>query len=50
MAAVADHQPEELMKELKLEKGISIEHKAKTIQEIATSNNKRGTDILNVIF
>jgi hypothetical protein len=49
VAAVAEHQPEELMKELKLN-GISIERKEETIQEIAARNNKRGADILNVIF
>jgi hypothetical protein len=49
MAAVAEHQPEELMKELKLN-GISIERKEETIQEIAARNNKQGADILNVIF
>lgn len=37
------------MKELKLN-GISIERKEETIQEIAARNNKRGADILNVIF
>jgi hypothetical protein len=48
-ADVAEHQPEELMKELKLT-GILIERKEETIQEIAVRNNKRGVDILNVIF
>ena len=49
VAAVAEHQPEELMKELRLN-SIGIERKEETIQEIASRNNKRGADILNVIF
>lgn len=49
VAAVAEHQPEELMKELKLN-GISIEHKEENIQEIAVRNNKHSADILNMIF
>lgn len=49
VALVAEHQPEELMRELRLN-GIYIERKEETVQEIAVRNNKRGVDILNMIF
>ena len=49
VANVAEHQPEELMNELR-SNGIRIERKEETIQEIAVRNNKQGVDILNLIF
>lgn len=49
VASIAQHQPEELMKELQL-KGILVKNKDETIQAIASRNNKPGVDILNAIF
>ena len=49
VAVVNEHQPEVLMKELRLN-SVGIERKEETIQEIASLNNKRGADIPNVIF
>jgi len=49
VANVAEHRPEELMNKLG-SSGIHIERKEETIQEIAVRNNKRGVDILNMIF
>lgn len=49
VAVVAEHTPEEAVKELE-SKGIRVEAKEQSIQEIAARNNKRGIDILNLIF
>jgi predicted HTH domain antitoxin len=49
VANIAEHQPEELMKELE-SKGIVVKDKEETIREIAVRNNKQGADILNAIF
>lgn len=49
VAVAAGHQTEELMKELR-SNNIHIERKEETIQEIAARNNKRGVDILDMIF
>ena len=49
VAAAAGHQPEELMATLKT-KGISIESKDETAQEIAVKNNKQGAEVLDLIF
>ncbi len=49
VANIAQHQPEELLKELE-SKGIVVKDKEETIQEIAVRNNKQGADILNAIF
>ncbi len=49
VASVACHQPEELIKELK-SKGVVVDRKEETIQEIAARNGKQNVEILNVIF
>lgn len=49
VAAVADHQPEELMKDL-ASKGIVIKGKDETIRGIAANNGKQNAEILSLIF
>jgi hypothetical protein len=49
IANIAQHQPEELVKELEL-KGIVVKDKEETIHTIALRNNKQHADILKAIF
>lgn len=49
VAGMAQHKPEELMKELGSQ-GIVVNNKEETIHEIAVRNNKQDVDILNLVF
>lgn len=49
VATIAQHQPEELAKELEL-KGIVVKDQEEAIHKIALRNNKQDVDILNAIF
>lgn len=49
VAGIAQHHPDELMKEFE-SKGIIIKDKEETIQNIAKNNNREYVDILNIIF
>jgi len=49
IAKIAQHQPEELMKELEL-KGIVVTDKEEAIHKITVRNNKQDVDILKAIF
>lgn len=49
VAGIAQHRPDELMKELG-SKGIIIKDKEETIRDIARNNNKEDVEILNIIF
>jgi hypothetical protein len=49
VAAVADHQPEEVIKDL-TSKGLMIKSKDESIREIAVSNGKENSEILGLIF
>jgi hypothetical protein len=49
VAGIAQHHPDELMKELG-SKGIIIKDKEETIRDIARNNKKGDVEILNIIF
>ena len=49
VAGIAQHHPDELMKEFE-SKGIIIKDKEETIQNIAKNNNREYVEILNIIF
>ena len=49
MAGIAQHDPEELARELGM-KGVIIKNKEETIHDIAVINNKQDVEILNLVF